>query len=43
VTADSASRNLAILALLYLESGECPPEDVAAIEAIVAAHDEAAA
>jgi len=39
MNADSATRNLAILALLYLESGECPPEDVAAIEAIVAAHD----
>ena len=40
---DAATRNLAILALLYLQSGECPPEDVAAIEAIVAAHDEVAA
>jgi hypothetical protein len=43
MTADNADRNLAILALLYLESGECPPEDVAAILAIVAAHDGPAA
>jgi hypothetical protein len=40
VSADSATRNLAILAQLYLESGECPPEDVPAMRAIVAAHDE---
>ena len=43
MTTDSATRNLAILALLYLESGECPPEDVAAMRAIVAAHDGPAA
>jgi hypothetical protein len=40
---ESGAASLAVMALMYLESGECPPEDVAAIEAIVAAHDGPAA
>jgi hypothetical protein len=38
-----ATRTLAVLAQMYLDSGECQPEDRDWIAAIVAAHDEPAA